>query len=201
MTVELVLTEPRSELTEARERSYERLRSRLADASGEPVEADQYEQVDARRLARASAVVLSGSSAPWSAHDPAELARLGEAVRAAGRPVLGICAGLQLQAMFAGGEVARSRNPERGFLPIEIHDRGDLLRGLPTDVVVFQDHGDEVIALPDDFRVLATSPQCAVQAIAAPERRWWGTQFHPEEFSPEHPAGERILRSFFALVC
>jgi len=48
--------------------------------------------------------------------------------------------------------------------------------------------------------VLASSPACAVQAIADPERRWWGTQFHPEEFDGEHTAGERILRAFFELA-
>jgi hypothetical protein len=36
--VELVLTERRSELTEARAQNYERLRARLAEAAGEPVE-------------------------------------------------------------------------------------------------------------------------------------------------------------------
>jgi GMP synthase (glutamine-hydrolysing) len=198
--VELVLTEQRSQLTDARARNYDRLRRRLGEASGEPVDVAHYEDVDAERLARASAVVLSGSSAPWSTHDPAELSRLGEAVRAAGRPVLGICAGMQLQTVFAGGAVAPGPSPERGFLPIAIEDDGDLLRGLPAEVVVFHDHSDEVVALPDGFRVLASSARCPVQAIADPARRWWGTQFHPEEFRPEHPAGERVLRNFFALA-
>jgi GMP synthase (glutamine-hydrolysing) len=200
VAVELVLTERRSQLTEARARNYDRLRERLAEAAGEPVEVAHYEDVDPERLARASAVVLSGSSAPWSAHEPTELARLGETVRAAGRPLLGICAGMQLQAVFAGGAVAVGRSSERGFLPIEVHDGSDLLRGLPDEVVVFQDHDDEVVALPDSFRVLASSARCLVQAIADPERRWWGTQFHPEDFRPEHPAGERVLRNFFALA-
>ena len=200
MEVELVFTERRSELTEARVRNLERLRERLTAASGRPVEVLHYEQVDPRRLARASSIVLSGSSAPWSVRDPAELDRLGEAVRAAGKPVLGICAGMQLQARFAGGKIGPSARPERGFLPIEARDRSDLLRGLPANPTVFQDHTDEIVSVPDDFRVLAASADCAVQAISCPERRWWGTQFHPEESSPEHPAGERVLRSFFALA-
>jgi GMP synthase (glutamine-hydrolysing) len=198
--VELVLTERRSELTEARSRNYDRLRRRLEEASGESVDVTYYEEVDGARLERASAVVLSGASAPWSVHDPDELARLGDAVRAAGRPVLGICAGMQLQAVFAGGTVATGRSPEHGFLPIAIEDGNDLLRGLPNEVLVFQDHGDEVTALPDGFRVLASSVRCPVQAIADPARHWWGTQFHPEEFRPEHPAGEQVLRNFFALA-
>lgn len=200
VAVELVFTERRSELTEARARNLERLRERLAAASDQVVDVAHYEQVDPRRLARASSIVLSGSSAPWSVRDPDELERLGEAVRAAGRPLLGICGGMQLQARFAGGKIGPSAKPERGFLSIEVLDRSDLLRGLPAEPLVFQDHTDEIVTLPDDFRVLAASKDCAVQAISCPERRWWGTQFHPEESSPEHPAGERVLRTFFALA-
>jgi GMP synthase (glutamine-hydrolysing) len=199
VTVELVLTERRSELTEARARNYTRLRERLARAAGADVEATHYEEADPARLAAADSIVLSGSSAPWAAHEPSALVALGDAVRAAGRPVLGICAGFQLQAIFAGGSIGAGP-PERGFLPIEVHDRDGLLRGLPDEVVVFQDHGDEITVLPDGFQVLASSAACAVQAIADPARRWWGTQFHPEEFEAEHPAGERILRTFFELA-
>jgi GMP synthase (glutamine-hydrolysing) len=200
MSVELILTERRADLTESRAANYERLHARLTAASGMAVEPVHYEEIEPERLARADAIVLSGSSAPWSAHEPAELARLGEALRGAGRPLLGICAGLQLQALFAGGAIAPSAVGERGFLPVELLDRSGLLRGLPEQIVVFHDHTDEVSALPDGFHVLASSAACAVQAIADPERRWWGTQFHPEEFRSEHPHGERILGSFFELT-
>ena len=107
---------------------------------------------------------------------------------------------MQLQALFAGGAIGPSPAGEHGFLPIRIHDQSDLLRGLPDEAVVYQDHDDELTTLPDGFRVLASSADCAVQAIADPSRRWWGTQFHPEEFRTESPAGEQILRTFFALA-
>ena len=200
MAVAVVFTERKSLLTEARSRNYERLRERIGDASGEAVSVVHYEDVDTAQLRGASSVVLGGSSAPWSAHDAAELERLGDAVRSAGRPVLGICAGMQLQAVFAGGTIGRSRTGEHGYLPIRVQDQSDLLRGLPLEAVVFHDHDDEVTVVPAGFRVLASSADCAVQAIADPVRRWWGTQFHPEEFRPEDPAGEQILRTFFALA-
>jgi GMP synthase (glutamine-hydrolysing) len=200
VSVAVVLTERKSELTESRARNYERLRERIAAASGDTVEVTHYEEVDPAQLQRARSVILSGSSAPWSAHDPAALELLGAAVRSADRPILGICAGMQLQAVFAGGTIAPARTGEHGYLPIEVHDRSDLLRGLPREAVVFQDHDDEVDRIPAGFRVLASSADCAVQAIANPTRRWWGTQFHPEEFRPEDPAGEQILRTFFALA-
>lgn len=200
MPVEIVFTERPSELTDARAANYARLHERVAAASGQPVQTAYYEQVDPLRLAHADSIVLSGSSAPWSVHDPAELDRLGTAVLSAGRPVLGICAGMQLLARFAGGDIGPSREPQRGFLPIQIHDRGDLLRDLPDDAVVFHDHDHEVTALPEGFRVLAATAGCAVQAIASSERRWWGTQFHPEEFDAAQPDGAHVLRAFFSIA-
>ena len=200
VAVEIVFTERRSLLTEARAANFERLRERVARASGQPVRVAFYEEVDALRLRAADSIVLSGSSAPWSEHEPGMLARLGEAVLEAGRPVLGICAGMQLQARFAGSSIDPAASREDGYLPIRIDDRSDLLRGLPEEVVVFQDHSHEITELAPGFRVLASSPACAIQAIGDSERRWWGTQFHPEEFRPEHPAGEDILRAFFVLA-
>lgn len=200
MGVEVVFTERTSQLTAARAENYALLRTRLEIASGQPVEASHYDALDPARLRRASAVVLSGATAPWSVHDPAALERLGEAVRSSGRPVLGICMGMQLQVVFAGGSIEPCKRGEHGFLPITIRDGTDLLRGLPPKAVVFHDHDAEVAVLPKSFRVLASSDACAVQAIGDSRRRWWGTQFHPEEFSPRHPAGERVLRTFFALA-
>jgi GMP synthase (glutamine-hydrolysing) len=200
MAVEIVLTERRALLTDARSANYERLQARVAAASGRPVQVVFYEDVDAHRLREADSIVLSGSTAPWSEHDLAALDRLADAILGSARPVLGICAGMQLQAIFTGGCVGPASSREDGFLPIHVDDRNDLFRDLPDEVVVFQDHSHEVTELGHGFRALASSPACAIQAIGDSERRWWGTQFHPEESRPEYPAGERIIRTFFALA-
>src|SRR5262249_40272406 len=144
--VALVYTERRADLTEERARNYDRLRTGLEDV-GASVAGCWYEEVD---VDGADAVVLSGSSAPWSAHDPAALDRLGAAL--GGVPVLGICAGMQLQTRFAGGEIAPAAKPEHGLSPVDLHDRGDLLRGLDERIVVFHDHTYEVTRLPESFR-------------------------------------------------
>ena len=73
MAVELVLTERRSDLSEARAANYERLRERLKSTSRESVRDSHYEEVEPDRLARASSIVLSGSSAPWSVREPEKI--------------------------------------------------------------------------------------------------------------------------------
>lgn len=155
--------------------------------------------VDVRDL-RDAAVVLSGSFAPSARHEPAALARLGRCIQKFEGPVLGICAGIQLQAMFAGGAVGPAKHKVEGFGSVEVLDGFDLLRGLPPRVTVYKHHSDEIVTLPPDFDVLARSAECAVEAIAARDRLWWGTQFHPEESDPRHPAGEVVLRNFFELA-
>jgi GMP synthase (glutamine-hydrolysing) len=199
--VELVVTEHPSYLDGKQARRYEEIRGVLEEVAGRPVSSTHYLDVD---TLGPGPIVLSGSGAPWAAHDPSRLERLGEVVRAADAPVLGICAGLQLLAGFAGSRVepmaARGQAPERGYLPLEVLDDGDLLSGLPARATVFQDHTDEVLDLPPDFRLLARTEGSEIQAIAAPERRWWGTQFHPEQFDADHPDGRRVLANFFRLA-
>jgi GMP synthase (glutamine-hydrolysing) len=199
--VTFVITEHPSHLGEERRRRYEKIEARLEEIAGRPVSSVHY--LDVERLGPGP-IVLSGSGAPWAAHDPVALDRLGSVVRAADACVLGICAGVQLLARFAGGRVepmaASGRPPEVGYLPLEVLDDSDLLAGLPGRATVFQDHEDEITELPADFRLLARTAGCETQAIAAPGRRWWGTQFHPERFDAEHPDGGRVLANFFELA-
>jgi GMP synthase (glutamine-hydrolysing) len=198
--VDFVITEHPSFLDPDRTRGYDEIGSLLSGLAGRPVDAAHY--LDVRSLGPGP-VVLSGSSAPWATHDPGSLERLGEAVLAADAPVLGICAGMQLLARFAGGRIATMVPAEReelGYAPLELIDADDLLEGLSEPPTVYHDHRDEIAVLPEGFRVLARTESCAIQAIAAPERRWWGTQFHPERFDDEHPDGERVLRNYFSLA-
>ncbi len=148
----------------------------------------------------AALVILSGSFAPWSVHDLAALARLGEAVTSYSGPVLGICAGMQLLTLFAGGAIGPRPRPQIGFGAIEVADDADLMNGLAPQMTAYMHHAEDVIELPDGFDVLARSEHCAVEAIAVRDRRWWGTQFHPERFTADYPAGAQVLRNFVGLA-
>ena len=180
------------------ERWTARLRRRLAAASGEAIEVVHYTEVS--DLSEAAAIVMSGSASPWAAHDPAQLDRLGEVVTASGRPVLGICAGMQLLGRFAGGRIDHAAESEIGELPVDIVEADGLFRGLGPQARVWQYHGDELVDLPEGFRLLASSPRCRIQALAHEERGWWGTQFHPESYRSANPDGARILSNFFELA-
>lgn len=193
VVVDFVITEHPSAMTGVLGRHYEVIRRRIERLARVPVRSQYYG--DAGGFG-AAAVILSGSFAPWALHDPHALARLREKVERFDGPVLGICAGMQLQTIFAGGAIAPRERPAVGYERVEVLDEGGLLGGLGLTTVAYEHHSCDVVTLPEDFVVLARSEDCAVEAIRARERPWWGTQFHPERFSARHPGGARVLRNF-----
>jgi GMP synthase-like glutamine amidotransferase len=196
--VELVINEHPAAIRRTQAWGYERMRRLFARLSGVPARSRRYVEVD--RFDDPTALILSGSFAPWSHHDRAALRRLERALSDYAGPVLGICAGMQLQVMFAGGAIAPRRDPVVGFRRIEAPDQADLLQGMTPTATVYAHHSEDVVALPSDALVLARSARCAVEALRLTDRRWWGTQFHPEVFTARHPDGRRVLENFFALA-
>jgi GMP synthase (glutamine-hydrolysing) len=87
-----------------------------------------------------------------------------------------------------------------GFCKVGVLDDTDVLAGLGGQATVYHHHTDAVVEVPLNFRILASSADCAVEAFADPARRWWGTQFHPERYDGLHPDGKRILESFVRLA-
>ena len=193
-----VISERAGGLSPERMEEFDRARRRIESVVGAEVETVHYSELDSLD---ADAVVLSGSFDPWALHDQGALARLDDALRAREGPLLGICAGMQTLVRAAGGEIGAAAEPVTArFDAVDVLDDTDLLRGVEPQPVVFQMHGDEVRALPESLRVLASSPSCAVEAVGPRDRPWWGTQFHPEAWTGEHPAGRLILQNFFRLA-
>jgi GMP synthase (glutamine-hydrolysing) len=193
-----VVSEHRQGLWRERVERYRRAAHRLTELAEANVVTFHYTDLEALD---AEAIVLSGSYDPWDAHESGELGRFRDGLRVCDRPVLGICAGMQLLATAAGGEVtAAARATERGFADVEVLDDSDLLAGLQNRISVLEHHSDEVSAVPSGLRVLARSESCAVEALAFDDRPWWGTQFHPEEWTDEHPSGRVVVENFLRLA-
>lgn len=115
-----------------------------------------------------------------------------------GLPVLGICYGMQLLAAHFGGRVSRGERGEYGVTELWVETANPLFEGLEESQRVLMSHGDSVLELPDGFRTIACSED-AVAAIADPERRLYGVQFHPEVDLTDH--GRDMLRGFLHRVC
>ena len=193
-----MISERSDGLTPDRLARYRQIEETLARLVRAEVRTSHYSELEG---VAADATVLSGSSDPWAAHDPTALARLRDELREHEGPVLGICAGMQLLATAAGAEIAHApRATGPSFEPVEVLDDGSIFAGLDGSISVWQHHSDEVQAPPPGLRVLARSDSCTIEALASDERPWWGTQFHPEAWDAEHPAGLRVLQNFFELA-
>ncbi|OQA26353.1 MAG: GMP synthase (glutamine-hydrolyzing) [Verrucomicrobia bacterium ADurb.Bin345] len=116
-----------------------------------------------------------------------------------GIPVLGICYGMQLMAHQLKGSVQRGEKREFGPAAIRVTSPDLLFRGMPRSLNVWMSHGDQVKKLPKGFKSLAQTSTCPNAAMADPQRRLFGLQFHPEVVHT--PQGTYILRHFIFDAC
>ena len=131
------------------------------------------------------AIILSGSHA--STYEDHEL-RAPQAVWDAGVPVLGICYGMQTMAVQLGGKVEWSDHREFGYAEVRAHGHTALLKDIADFTTaeghgmlkVWMSHGDKVTALPEGFKLLASTPSCPIAGMANEEKGYYAVQFHPE---------------------
>src|SRR6202008_4933003 len=140
------------------------------------------------------AIILSGG--PASVLDPDAPLPPPE-FYGAGVPILGICYGEQVMASQLGGKVEGGHHREFGRAEVEVTAECRLFDGvwrLGERYPVWMSHGDRVTKLPEGFRVVATSPNAPIAAIADDARKFYGVQFHVEVMHTPH--GAALLRNF-----
>lgn len=96
-----------------------------------------------------------------------------------GKPILGICYGMQLLNYVNGGTVEKKTTREDGQFEIIVKPESPLFEGLESVQSVLLTHGDTVDQVANGFEVIATSGEL-VAGIADPTRKFYGVQFHPE---------------------
>ncbi len=139
----------------------------------------------------ASAFVFSGG--PSSVYEEgAPLPSL--KVLHSGKPILGICYGLQVIAHLLGGKVAPSRRKEYGPAILEVIKEDHIFKGLGGSFRVWMSHGDRVEELPKGFDVLARTEGSPYAAVFNENLKIFGVQFHPEVAHTQF--GDKILQNF-----
>jgi len=128
------------------------------------------------------ALVMGGG--PQSVRSPnqltGELADAARLIRQVKLPMLCICVTHQLLATAFGGATEAARKPEFGPVEISVIDEGHILEGLGPSFTAWESHNDEVAKVPESFRAIARSNNCAVEAMRHEKRDVFGVQFHPE---------------------
>jgi GMP synthase (glutamine-hydrolysing) len=143
-------------------------------------------------------IVLSGG--PSSVLDPGS-PDVDLRVLELGRPVLGICYGMQLLMHRLGGVVEKSEDREYGRALFKLERENPLFEGLSggPQRVVWMSHGDRVLRLPPGFTVLGTSERSPFAAVRHESRPIFGLLFHPEVAHTE--AGAELLANFARRIC
>ncbi len=149
--------------------------------------------------------ILSGG--PNSVYDQ-DAPRLPAYVLSSGRPILGICYGMQLLTHQLGGDVGRSLSHEYGPAMLNVDKVGDLLfngwnPGTTSDenspARVWMSHGDKVERLAPGFEPLAHTNNSPFAAMVDHKRGYYAVQFHPEVAHSRQ--GRLLLNNFVLSIC
>jgi len=168
-------------------------------------------------------VALSGFGRSMQDYDVKTFYPLADYIdQAVDTPIIGMCGGHQLLGFLYNGtlrsseriydEPMRKRRPgeaiinpdyhpdyamELGYYELTLHGADSLFDGCGEPPIVRESHYCEVKTLPPGFKLLASTPDCRIQAMRHECRPLVGVQFHPEDYSDTFPDGRTILRNWF----
>jgi GMP synthase (glutamine-hydrolysing) len=94
------------------------------------------------------------------------------------KPVLGICFGHQMIGLQHGAFGSKIRE-DRSWQEIEQMESDRLFSRIPNVFNMMEDHC-EVISIPQDFKLLASSDASINEAMRHNTKHLYGVQFHPE---------------------
>ena len=141
-------------------------------------------------------IILSGSR--YSIGD-ANAPSLPPQVLESGKPVLGICYGMQLLVSTQGGKVVHAQSQDYGKALLQVVENRGIFENLAGDIVCWMSQGGSVKELPPGFRSIARTENYEYAAIRDETGKIWGVQFHPEV--SHTPLGREILSNFLFRIC
>ena len=150
--------------------------------------------VKAEDLKEYQSIILSGG--PNNISDDQTL-MFDEKIFELGKPILGICYGMQLMSHHFGGIIDSNIIKEYGQNEIWIDNKAPIFEGLSETQKVLMSHGDTVKTISNGFTVIGKSGE-AIAAIGNVEKRLYGLQFHPEVDLTEE--GMKIFENFIRKV-
>lgn len=74
-----------------------------------------------------------------------------------------------------------------------------LLKGLSATTQVWMSHGDTIVRVPENYKIIASTESVRVAAYHIEGEQTWGIQFHPEVYHSTE--GKQLLQNFVVGVC
>ncbi len=143
------------------------------------------------------AVILSGGhSLTVMHHDQAFKEELGF-IRAASKPIVGICLGFELIAHAYSASLRKLEQKEKGLVTLSVVQPHQIFLGIP-EANVYESHRWVVTSLQKPLIGLACSKD-GYEVIMHESKPIFGFQFHPELF-PESTVGDEIMKNCLAFI-
>lgn len=143
-----------------------------------------------KTLKKYSAFIISGG--PESVYST-QAPKFNPAIFQLGKPILGICYGMQLLNYVSGGTVEKKARREDGLCKVTLETDSALFKGLSKHEDVLMTHGDSVGEVGEGLKVIADSDGI-VAAVEDTKNKAYGVQFHPEVDLTTH--GSQVLSNF-----
>ncbi len=141
-------------------------------------------------------IIFSGG--PQSVYDEKSL-RPKKEILQMGLPILGVCYGHQFLAHEFGGKVDTGAIGEYGLARLNILGKSEIFENISNDSQVWMSHGDLVVEVPKDFKIIGRTDDCAITAMANDQKKIFGFQFHPEVAHSKE--GEKMIENFVIGIC
>ncbi|MDD3625910.1 MAG: glutamine-hydrolyzing GMP synthase, partial [bacterium] len=141
-------------------------------------------------------IILSGG--PESVYNKTS-PKISEEIFKIGKPVLGICYGLQLMVKLMNGKVIPAQAREYGKTELEIKNQTPLFNKIPKKSIIWMSHSDKINSLPSGFRNCGSTENCEFAVIVNEEKNLAGIQFHPEVTHTKF--GSELLDNFIKNYC
>ncbi|MHA8111243.1 gamma-glutamyl-gamma-aminobutyrate hydrolase family protein [Lactobacillaceae bacterium Melli_B4] len=160
-------------------------------------------------------VALETTDAPDNDRDAAEFTALKEST-SNGKPVLGICRGMQAINVFFGGSLyqdiytqAPNRNHllnhtadwDRGYFPthmVNVDSNSYLAKSIGTRTLINSRHHQAVNQVGEGLKIVARADDGIVESIEGKNGLIQGVQWHPENLWEKDPKQEKLFKNFFA---
>lgn len=112
-------------------------------------------------------------------------------------PILGVCLGHQAICETFGANITYAKELMHGKQSrVTIDNKCKLFKGLPEKIDVARYHSlaAEAKSLPTNLKILATTDDGEIMAVAHKEYEVYGLQFHPESILT--PDGKKMIENF-----
>jgi anthranilate synthase component II len=164
---------------------------------GAEVRVERNDALTAEEALASNATAFLLSPGPCTPNEAGISLDMVAACAAAGRPLLGVCLGHQSIGQYFGGTVQRGHLMHGKTSPVS-HDGSGLFAGLPSPFTATRYHSLEVVDIPADLIVNATSDDGAVMGFRHRDLPIHGVQFHPESIATQH--GHAMLANFLRVA-